>query len=94
MWIEKHNTIPPTEFAKLYRDAGLCQELVTEIDGLITRKMAGVELDMEPKIEIINSFLEHQIEHCSQVVEGMEMVEIDENVLDALFQEMLKKWLS
>ncbi len=89
LWIEKHNSMPPTEFAELYQDAGLSPSLVKEIDRLLVRKMAGDELDMEPKIEVINSFLEQQIEHCSAFVEGMEIADVDEEVLDGLFREML-----
>jgi predicted nucleotidyltransferase len=89
MWIEKHNNMPPTEFADLYRDAGLSPSLVMEIDSLLVRKMAGDEMDMEPRIEVINDFLEQQIEHCSLDVDGMVTADVDETVLDALFREML-----
>jgi predicted nucleotidyltransferase len=89
LWIEKHNSMPPTEFSELYRDAGLSPSIAAEIDSLLLRKMAGDELDMEPKIEVINSFLEQQIEHCSAFVEGMEIADVDEEVLDELFREML-----
>lgn len=89
LWIEKYNFMPPTEFAELYRDAGLAPSLVVEIDSLMVRKMAGDELDMEPKIEVINDFLAQQIEHCSLFVDGMEMADVDEDVLDRLFREML-----
>jgi predicted nucleotidyltransferase len=88
-WIEKHNSMPPTEFSELYRDAGLSPSIAGEIDRLLIRKMAGDEFDMEPKIEVINSFLEQQIEHCSAFVEGMEIADVDEDVLDELFRDML-----
>jgi len=95
LWIEKHNSMPPTEFTQLYRDARLSPSLSGEIDRLLLRKMAGDELDMEPKIEVINSFLEQQIEHSSAIVEGMEMADVDEAVLDELFREMLVKvWVA
>ena len=89
MWIEKHNTMPPTEFAVVYKDAGLSPSLQTEIDNLLIRKMAGNEMNMEPRIEVINAFLEQQIEHCSLFVEGMDTADVDESVLDTLFREML-----
>lgn len=89
LWIEKYNSMPPTEYTELYRDAGLSSAIAREIDLLLIRKMAGDELDMEPKIEVINSFLEQQIEHCSAFVEGMDMADVDEEVLDGLFREML-----
>jgi predicted nucleotidyltransferase len=91
LWIEKHNSMPPTEFSELYKDAGLSPSIAAEIDSLLLRKMAGDELDMEPKIEALNVFLEQQIEHCSTFVEGMEIADVDEEVLDELFREMLGK---
>ncbi len=90
LWIEKHNTMPPTEFAELYRDAGLSLSLKAEIDSLLVRKMAGNEMAMEPRIDIINDFLEQQIEHCSIQADGMQAVDVDETVLDELFREMLE----
>lgn len=89
MWIEKHNTMPPTEFAELYRDAGLSLSLMAEIDSLLDRKKTGDEMEMESRIDVINAFLEQQIEHCSLFVESMEMADVDEDVLDKLFREML-----
>ncbi|MBK5275551.1 MAG: nucleotidyltransferase domain-containing protein [Desulfuromonadales bacterium] len=95
LWIEKHNCMPPTEFDELYKDAGLSPSISVEIDRLLLRKIAGDELDMEPKIEVINAFLEQQIDHCSDFVEGMEMVDVDEDVLDEFFREMLGRvWKS
>ena len=91
LWIEKHNSMPPTEFSELYKDAGLSPSIAREIDLLLIRKMAGDELDMEPKIEVINSFLEQQIEQCSSFIEGMDIADVDEEVLDELFREMLGK---
>jgi hypothetical protein len=38
---------------------------------------------------VINTFLEQQIEHCSAFVDGMEIADVDEDVLDELFREML-----
>lgn len=89
MWIEKYNTMPPTEFSEVFMDAGLSPSLMAEIDRLLVRKMNGDEMDMEPKIEAINDFLEQLIEHYSLYVGGMEMTEVDEVVLDGLFREML-----
>jgi uncharacterized protein len=90
-WIEKYNTMPPTEFERLYRDAALSPELVVEIDQLLERKKAGDELDMEPKIEIINSFLDERIEHFSASAKRTETRDKDIALLDDLFKEMLHK---
>jgi predicted nucleotidyltransferase len=83
--------MPPTEFERLYRDAALSPELVVEIDQLLERKKAGDELDMEPKIEIINEFLDERIEHFSASAKRTESRDTDIAVLDNLFREMLQK---
>jgi predicted nucleotidyltransferase len=44
IWIEKHNSMPPTEFAVLHRDAALSRELSDEIDDLLRRKMLVTSL--------------------------------------------------
>jgi hypothetical protein len=49
---------------------------------------AGDELDMEPRIEVINAFLGQQINHCSAFVEGMDLADVDGDVLDELFREI------
>ncbi|MBV5340257.1 MAG: nucleotidyltransferase domain-containing protein [Deltaproteobacteria bacterium] len=90
-WIEKYNTMPPTEFERLYSDASLSPELVVEINQLLERKKAGDELDMEPKIEIINTFLDERIEHFSASAKRTETRDKDIVLLDDLFREMLQK---
>lgn len=91
IWVEKHNSMPPTEFLRLYEDAELAPDLKKSIDGLLTRKMAGDELDKEPKIEVLNQFLEERITWYTAYVEGMPRTEVDVDTLDELFREMLTK---
>ena len=88
-WIEKYNAVPPTEFERLYRDAALPAELVQEIDRLLERKKAGNELDIEPKIDAINTYLEERIEHFSGIEKSKEARDTDLDRLDYLFREML-----
>jgi predicted nucleotidyltransferase len=62
MWIEKYQETPPMEFEKLLpliTDNKLL-EIITE---LLNKKRAGVELRIEPRIEIINNFIEDALEH-------------------------------
>ena len=89
IWIEKHNSMPPTEFAVLYRDAALSQDLTDEIDDLLRRKMAGDELDAGPQIEILNRFLEGRIGYYSEYGKTMERHDCPVERLDELFREML-----
>lgn len=66
MWIERTNTMAPTEFRKLL-DAEVNEDnLKEEIEKLLTRKMSGEELGEEPKIDVLNDFLEERIEYYTQ----------------------------
>ncbi len=91
VWIEKHRSMPPTEFARLYADACLPLSLAEIIDGLLRRKMRGDELDMEPRITLLNDYLDEQIEHFGMVAAGLERGGIDSEKLDRLFIEMLNE---
>lgn len=89
-WIEKHRSMPPTEFARLYTDACLPSSLTAIIEGLLLRKMNGDELDMEPRIAILNDYLDEQIEHFGILAAELERGGISYDKLDQLFSEMLR----
>ena len=88
-WIEKHRTMPPTEFALLYADAGLPSDLIVVIDELLRRKMAGDELDLEPRIAPLNDFLDERVAYFGKIVACMERGGIATEELNDLFVAML-----
>ena len=55
--------MPPMEFIKLLESQVIDQEFKTEIQNLLTRKIAGEELNEEPKIKVLNDFLEQKISY-------------------------------
>jgi predicted nucleotidyltransferase len=62
MWIETYKEPPPMEFEKmliLIQD----KEFLEKINELLIRKKSGIELGMEPKIPVINNFIENKLEH-------------------------------
>jgi predicted nucleotidyltransferase len=62
MWIEAHNEPPPMEFETLLtliQDNGLLEE----INKLLKRKKSGIEFGIEPRIPIINGFIEKALQH-------------------------------
>lgn len=64
--------------------------LKAEIASLLKRKMAGEELKEEPKIEILNEFLERKIEFYKNYVEQIEPNEKPPTeLLDELFKETI-----
>jgi len=89
LWIEKHGTMPPTEFSKLVSDARLSVTLNAAVDELLARKMSGDELDTSPKVPVLNEFIEQMLDHYSLLSEKRPTPVADYDALDGLFREML-----
>ncbi|MGE7675454.1 DNA polymerase beta superfamily protein [Lysinibacillus sp. NPDC094403] len=89
-WIEKNITVPPIDFQELLNEIIFDDPLKTEIQQLLQRKMAGEELNMEPRIEIINEYLENEIKHIEAYCKNLH-VKVDDSTqkLDALFRSTL-----
>jgi predicted nucleotidyltransferase len=62
MWIENFKEPPPMEFEKLLIQI-TDTELLDKITELVAKKKSGIELKTEPKIEIINRFIENMLGH-------------------------------
>jgi predicted nucleotidyltransferase len=60
MWIEKNKEPPPMEFEKLLTQI-TGRELLDKITELLKKKKSGIELKIEPKIKIINDFIEEAL---------------------------------
>lgn len=89
-WIKKHNSMPPMEFGILVDTLLEEGSLKQEIETLLTRKKAGVEFDLEPRIQVINDFLEIKIEHIDEYLQSVEKSHIDDiNVFDMIFKNAL-----
>ena len=91
-WIEKYNVIPPVEFQTLLDDIIPPGELKDIINKLLERKIAGEELNLEPRIDVINQYLNKEIEHLDSYIKGIN-IEIPDptNELDKLFRETLEE---
>jgi len=89
-WIKNENSFPPLEFQDLVDSQIADEKLKTEIAELLKRKMAGEELKEEPKIEILNDFLEQKIEFYKNYVEQIERCEKPPTgLLDELFKQTI-----
>lgn len=89
-WIRQTNTMPPIEFEKLVNSQVTDEKIRKEIDELLKRKIAGDELKEEPKVQILNDFLEQKIEFYSEFVNQIEPSEKPVTAtLDALFKETI-----
>ncbi len=64
--------------------------VLNEIEKLLIKKKAGTELDVGLKIEVLNQFLEEQINYYEQYVKDIEKrLGIDIESLNTLFRNML-----
>ena len=67
MWVEKYKESPPMEFEKLLSQIQ-DSKLLETIDSLLTRKKAVIEFGLEPKIPIINNFIEEKLKYFENYV--------------------------
>ncbi|MNJ62182.1 putative nucleotidyltransferase [compost metagenome] len=92
-WIERYNTMPPIEFPMLVEQ--LVQEgseLKEAIQSLLIRKIAGDEMDYEPRISPINEFLDERIRYYKQAVKDMSAsASGQDQQLDELFRVVLQE---
>jgi predicted nucleotidyltransferase len=71
LWIEKYNEAPPMEFEKLLALVS-DQNILAGINELLVRKKAGLEMGLEPKLDILNSFIEEKMAHLEKRVQGFD----------------------
>ncbi len=91
-WIEKYGSMPPMEFEELVEQMLPDSILKKEIYTLLARKKASVELDLEPKISVINDFLERQIAYFEETAKHISVSgEQQDQALDDLFRDVLKE---
>lgn len=89
-WIKEQNSFPPMEFEKLLDAQVKDENIRREIDELLKRKIAGDEMKEEPKIEILNDFLEERINFYNDFVGEIETNEKpNTEKLDALFKKTI-----
>ncbi|MFD0692593.1 nucleotidyltransferase domain-containing protein [Paenibacillus sp. GCM10027628] len=95
-WIERRNSMPPMDFEELVEEILPASKLKEEMYTLLARKKAGVEFDLEPKITVINDYLERQIAYFEETAKQVPAAgEQQDAALDVLFREALKEvWSS
>ena len=69
-WIERHATMPPTEFQRLVADASLEPGLDAAVAGLVARKQNGDELEAQPRIPVLNEYIEAALLHFEALGDG------------------------
>lgn len=89
-WIERFDEFPPLDFNELLDKVLAPGDLKDEIKILLERKMAGDELDMAPKIDIIHNFLHQELNRLEIYAKSLNVDVIDPTEsLNGLFREAL-----
>ena len=92
-WIERYGSMPPMEFERLVDElVPQRSELKAAIDELLVRKRAGDEMDLQPRMQVINDFIEQRIAHIERAAPGLLAAGTDmDQQLDELFRALLKQ---
>ena len=91
-WIKQTNTMAPMEFQRLVDSQIIDQFVKIEIQNLLTRKIAGEELNEEPKNQILNDFLEQKIEFFNDYIQNIEQPnQPDSARLNELFRQTINE---
>ncbi len=91
LWVEKNNTAPPIEFDILLEDfKNINLKLKNEILNLLKRKKNWEELDREPKIQILNNFLEEKIKYFNEKAKNFWINKIETKILNQFFRKYIK----
>jgi uncharacterized protein len=91
-WIQNTNSFPPMEFERLVEVQVSDPSLRAEIDRLLARKIAGEELNEEPRVDVLNDFLAEKIRYYSEHVGEVDTVDRPQTeMLDELFRSTLNE---
>lgn len=91
-WIEKYNETPPISFHELLEDIIPDSELKNEVKHLLKRKLQGDELDIEPRLKVINDYIENEIKRIEEYIKSLKIETKDPTkLLDKLFRDTLKE---
>ncbi|MFX3633409.1 MAG: nucleotidyltransferase domain-containing protein [Candidatus Pristimantibacillus sp.] len=90
-WIEKYNSNPPILFQELVSDIVTGSGLQTAINELLRRKIAGEELNWEKRIDVINDYIEREIEHLTAFANSCTT---DMNDPTEMLNQLFRKYLN
>jgi uncharacterized protein len=86
-WIVKHQTFPPMVFGELLGLISDRQDILTEIDRLLTIKATANEAATIAASPILNDFIQVEIDSCEVAVKLISKKDIDSLALNNLFKK-------
>jgi uncharacterized protein len=84
--IVQNRQVPPMVFGKLLESIADRQDILTEIDRLLTMKATATEATTVPRSRILNNFIETEIEDCDRAVKLIPKHHTDPLDLNKLFK--------
>ncbi len=89
-WIEKTDTMAPIEFRKLFEQIP-DENVLDELNRLLERKLSGHELDLSPRIPLLDKFIIKSIEHFKKHATDFRKQSVETCVLDELFIDVMRE---
>jgi uncharacterized protein len=86
-WIVTHQTFPPMVFSQLLELICDRQNLMVEIERLLTIKVTANESTLIPVSQLLNDFIRSEIENCELAVKLIPKRDTDSLALDRLFKQ-------
>jgi uncharacterized protein len=86
-WIVNHQTFPPMVLSKLMELIRDRQDIVTEIDRLLTIKATANEATTIAPVPLLNEFIRSEIDNCELAVKSIPKITTNSENLDLLFRQ-------
>ncbi len=88
-WIEQRGTMPPMAYAELL-DTQAPAALRPALDRLLARKLAEEELGLEPRLDVVNDFIEERLAHFRAYAATLHCENVPRELLDTVFVRALQ----
>jgi len=89
-WIKRTGNMAPMEFDQLLAASDAPHEIKNEVYKLLQRKINGEELNQEPKIQVLNNYLDDQItEYNTYIKEVTQNEMLDATLLNNFFKTIM-----
>jgi len=73
IWIEKNKTVPPIKFEELFNQVEIEEDVRNPIENLLIIKKQKRELNLYPRVEELNRFIEEKIKYYEQLLKNFEL---------------------
>lgn len=85
-WIVTYRSFPPMVFSDLLKLISDRQDILAEIDRLLTIKATATEATTIPFSQILNNFIQAEIDNCNRAVKTIPKHNINDLALNNLFK--------